>query len=192
LNLVVEFAPLISASTCAHTAATPSRIGHTHLRSLQETLHPKGWDGSDLPYYSFADLSESGDVEGLINWRWLLTINPGRSARGHISGVLVPSLGDGSGTGGTGGTILYDDVDFEMWMGTWHPRLFHFSAVWKEMRTLLATLERAWARKKEGLAGVTFSASPIIWLHTMRSRRAVRSLPRYMPWWYASSNLRFF
>jgi hypothetical protein len=67
----------------------------------------------------------------------------------------VPSLGDGSGTG-TGGTVLYDDVDFEMWMGTWDPRLYHFSAVWKEMRTLQATLERAWARKLQGLAGVTF------------------------------------
>jgi hypothetical protein len=134
--------------------ATPSRIGHTHLRSLQETLHPKGWDGQDLPYNSFTDLSVT-DVEGLTNWQWLLTINPGRAARGHRSGVLVPSLGDGSGTG-TGGTVLYDDVAFKMWMGTWHPRLFHFLAVWKGMRTLLATLERAWSIKKEGLTGVTF------------------------------------
>jgi hypothetical protein len=33
--------------------ATLSRIGHTHLRSLQETLHARGWDGQDLPYSSF-------------------------------------------------------------------------------------------------------------------------------------------
>ncbi len=88
------------------------------------------------------DTLSDSDVEGLTNWLWLLNLNPGRAARGHRSGVLVPSMGDGSGTG-TGGTVLYDDVDFEMWMGTWSPRLYRFSAVWKEMRTLLATLERA-------------------------------------------------
>jgi hypothetical protein len=38
--------------------ATPSRIGHTYLRNVQETLHPKGWDGIDLPYYSFAELRD--------------------------------------------------------------------------------------------------------------------------------------
>jgi hypothetical protein len=102
----------------------------------------------------FAKLTAE-DKEGLENWFWLLTLNPGRAARGYRSGVLVPTLGDGSGTG-TGGTVLYDDVASEMWMGTWHPRLFHFSAVWKERRTLQATLERAWASKRDGLRGVTF------------------------------------
>jgi hypothetical protein len=29
--------------------ATPSRIGHTYLRAIQDTLRPSGWDGSDLP-----------------------------------------------------------------------------------------------------------------------------------------------
>jgi hypothetical protein len=134
--------------------ATPSRLGHSYLRNLQETLHRKGWDGLDLPYYSFAPLNDK-DVDGLTNWLWLLNLNPGRAARGHQSGVLVPSMGDGSGTG-TGGTVLYDDVDFEMWMGTWSPRLYRFSAVWKEMRTLLATLERAWERQQTNLLGVTF------------------------------------
>jgi hypothetical protein len=96
--------------------ATASRIGHTYARSLQGTLHPFGWEGFDLPYYSFAMLTAE-DKEGLDNWLWLLELNPGRAARGHQSGVLVPTLGDGSGTG-TGGTVLYDDVDFEMWMET--------------------------------------------------------------------------
>jgi hypothetical protein len=38
--------------------ATPSRMGHTHLRNVQEILHPPGWDGTDLPYYSFAELTD--------------------------------------------------------------------------------------------------------------------------------------
>jgi hypothetical protein len=29
--------------------ATPTRISHTYLRHLQNTLHPLGWDGVELP-----------------------------------------------------------------------------------------------------------------------------------------------
>ncbi len=86
--------------------ATPSRLGHTYLRNLQETLHPTGWDGQDLPYYSFASVSNK-DFDGLTtNWLWLLDLNPGGAAQGHRSGVLVLSMGDGSGTG-TGGTVQH-------------------------------------------------------------------------------------
>jgi hypothetical protein len=31
-----------------------------------------------------------------------------------------------------------------MWVGTWSPRVFHHSSNWKELRTLLKTLERAY------------------------------------------------
>jgi hypothetical protein len=51
--------------------ATPTRIGHTYLRSLQETLHPLGWDEDDLPYFSFAKLSDE-DIHNLGLWQWLL------------------------------------------------------------------------------------------------------------------------
>jgi hypothetical protein len=122
--------------------ATPGRIGHTYLRSLQGTLHPHGWTGSDLPYYSFAHLSPDDRAE-LAFWLWLLQQNPGRYARSFQSGTLVPSFGDGSGTG-TGGTVVYKEEDpMEMWMGAWSPRVYQFSSNWKEHRTLLATLERA-------------------------------------------------
>jgi hypothetical protein len=56
--------------------ATPSRIGHTYLRNVQETLHPKGWDGSDLPYYSFTKLRDI-DCQDLELWRWILERNDG-------------------------------------------------------------------------------------------------------------------
>jgi hypothetical protein len=136
------------------TEATESRIGHTYLRSLQETLHPKGWEGHDLPYYSFATLT-TDNVRDLRMWLWLLSRNDGRSARGFRSGVLIPSFGDGSGTG-TGGTVQYEEGEpFEMWLGTWHPRLFHFSANWKEMLTLIAMLERAKEQKRTDIRGTT-------------------------------------
>jgi hypothetical protein len=87
--------------------ATQSRIGHTYLQSLQRTLHPKDWLGEDLPYYSFTDLTD-GDIRDLSMWKWILQRNDGRSARGSKSGCLIPSFGDGSGTG-TGGTVQYDE-----------------------------------------------------------------------------------
>jgi hypothetical protein len=133
---------------------TPSRIGHTYLHNVQGTLHPKEWEGYDLPYYSFAELSER-DCGDLTMWKWILERNDGRQARGGRSGTLVPSFGDGSGTG-TGGTVQYvEGAPFEMWLGTWHPRAYHFSANWKEMRTLLGTLERAKAAERD-VRGVTF------------------------------------
>jgi hypothetical protein len=135
--------------------ATQSRIGHTYLKSLQSTLHPKDWRGEDLPYYSFSTLN-SDNLRDLAMWKWLLIRNDGRSARGHKSECLIPSFGDGSGTG-TGSTVQYNEMDpFEMWLGTWSPRLYHFSANWKEMCTLLlATLEQAREQRRTDLRGVT-------------------------------------
>jgi hypothetical protein len=134
--------------------ATPSRLGHTHLRNVQEILHPSGWDGPELPYYSFAELTDKV-CSDLKMWCCILERDDGRRARGGRSGTLVPTFGDGSGTG-TGGTVQYvKGKPFQMWLGTWHPRVFHFSANWKEMRTLLATLERAKAEQRD-VDGVTF------------------------------------
>jgi hypothetical protein len=51
--------------------ATPPRLGHTYLRSLQDTIHPEGWDEADLPYFSFASLM-SGNLRELNLWRQML------------------------------------------------------------------------------------------------------------------------
>jgi hypothetical protein len=65
-------------------------------------------------------------------------------------------MGNGSGTG-TGGTVQYLDAEpLDMWMGVWSPRVYHFSSNWKEMRTLLATLEQAKATRRTDIANVTF------------------------------------
>jgi hypothetical protein len=135
--------------------ATPTHIGHTYLWSLQETLHPLGWDEDDLTYFSFAKLSDK-DIHNLGLWQWLLQRNFGRRVRSSKAGTLVPSMGDGSGTG-TGGTVQYLDAEpLDMWMGVWSPRVYHFSSNWKEMRTLVATLERAKATRRTDIANVTF------------------------------------
>jgi hypothetical protein len=136
--------------------ATPTRIGHTYLCSLQSTLHPKDWNGDDLPYFSFTALS-SDNVHNLNLWTWLLRRNDGHRVLARRSGTLIPSMGDGSGTG-TGGTVQYSNTTapLEMWMGVWSPRVFHFSSNWKEMRTLLATLQRAKATHRSDIDGTTF------------------------------------
>ena len=61
-------------------------------------------------------------------------------------GTLGISYGDGSGSG-TGGTIQVGDhhgecPTMEAWMGTWTARVHSFSSNWKELRTLVHTLER--------------------------------------------------
>jgi hypothetical protein len=108
--------------------ATPTCVGHTFLQHLHENLHPHDWEDSDLPYFSLTTLDER-DIRDLNLWKWLLQHNEGRSARAAKSGTLIPSLGDGSGTG-TGGAVRYaDDTNFEMWMGVWSPRVYHFSSL---------------------------------------------------------------
>jgi hypothetical protein len=93
---------------------TPSRSGHTHLHSLEHTLHPAGWKG--LPYYSFASLSDT-DVENLLWWKRVLRVNHGPASRATRANILIPTFGDGSGTGtGTGGTVQYAlDEPMQMW-----------------------------------------------------------------------------
>jgi hypothetical protein len=54
-----------------------------------------------------------------------------------------------------GGAIETKDVPLlETWMGTWNPRVHHFSSNWKELRTLLWTMERLAAQGRD-LQGVT-------------------------------------
>jgi hypothetical protein len=135
--------------------ATPSRIGHTYLRHLQEDLHPPEWEGEDLPYFSFVALTPPA-LEDLDFWKWLLDLDVGRRARALRSGSLIPSFGDGSGTG-TGGTVNYDeDSPLEMWMGTWNVCVLHHHSNWKEARTLLATLERAKLYPSRDIRDTTF------------------------------------
>ena len=67
----------------------------------------------------------------------------------------MPSFGDGSGTG-SGGTIQHVDGSLEMWMGAWTPMVWPFSSNWKELHTLLETLERAKAHGKRKFRGSTF------------------------------------
>jgi hypothetical protein len=132
--------------------ATLSRLGHTYLRSLIVNIHLPDWDG--LPYYSKATLTKT-DREGLMWWRKAFLTDSLRSCRPTRAGTLIPTWGDDSGTG-TGGTYHLPEADLEMWMGVWASHVFHFTSNWKELRTLLATLERAKHNHQEQIKGATF------------------------------------
>jgi hypothetical protein len=104
-------------------------------------------------FYTTLVLSEACS-EDLLWWKQFLTLNPGTPSRSGTAASLVGTWGDGSGTG-TGGTIETKDVPtLETWMGTWNPRVHHFSSNWKELRTLLWTMERLIAQGRD-LKGVT-------------------------------------
>jgi hypothetical protein len=93
-------------------------------------------------------------LDGLEFWTHLLSTETGRYARSDRSGTLIPSFGDGSGTG-TGGTVVYEEGNpMEMWMGAYSPRVYLFSSNWKELQTLMATIERA-QQVQTDIRGVT-------------------------------------
>ena len=87
-------------------------------------------------------------------WASLLSDDRGRTLRTGRSGTLVPTWGDGSGTG-TGGTLHYPGEPLQLWMGQWSPAVHHQSSNWKELKTLLLTLQQFASRPRSETEGVT-------------------------------------
>ena len=119
--------------------ATPSRLGHTYLRGFHSIVHPAGSELGAATYYTRTRVPERVRRD-LRWWEAILSRDISRQARSINAGVLVPSWGDGSGTG-TGGTVQVPDSPLAMWMGQWTPFVFHHSSNWKELKTLLLTLQ---------------------------------------------------
>ena len=130
--------------------ATPQRLGQTYLRDLYTELHELQDHYGKAMYYTTMVLSDRA-LDGLAWWRLFLQKNPGNPSRSGTAGTLSVSFGDGSGTG-TGGTMETLAVhgpqlpDLEAWMGMWSAQVLHFTSNWKELRTLLRTLERIYDR----------------------------------------------
>jgi hypothetical protein len=129
--------------------ATPQRISQTYLRRLYDWLHmldgmtPKP-PGTAL-YYSWVELAGEEWLD--LEW-WLSFLLAPQKVHAYSTqqGSLGVSFGDGSGSG-TGGTIQILDRNgecptMEAWMGTWRTCVHSFSSNWKELRTLVHTLER--------------------------------------------------
>jgi hypothetical protein len=130
--------------------ATPQRIGQTFLRRLYTRLHLLDGLPIDRPvgaalYFTRVELDPEEWLD-LTWWEEALQLNIRVQAFSSQQGTLGVSYGDGSGSG-TGGTVQvlgHSGVcpNMEAWMGTWRPRVHSFSSNWKELRTLVHTLER--------------------------------------------------
>ncbi|CAJ1948036.1 unnamed protein product [Cylindrotheca closterium] len=120
------------------TEATPRRLGHTHLRHFHSLVHPPDLGTGAPPYYTTTRLS-THVLHELTWWVSFLKTGRGRFIRASQAATLVPTFGDGSGTG-TGGTIHLPGCPFEMWRGKWVPLAYEFPSVWKVLATLKETL----------------------------------------------------
>jgi hypothetical protein len=154
----------LSASVCGGLLqslvdATPARQGQVYLRRLYDDVHHTSSLYGKPLYYSIMELSSDSKAD-LEWWRIFLELNPGNpSASGSMSSLEV-TWGDGSGTG-TGGTSERIEnggarsAQMISWMGGWGPHVHHFDSNWRELRTLLWTLERK-LRRGEGAGSTLF------------------------------------
>jgi hypothetical protein len=135
---------------------TPARQGQTYLRKLYDKVHELENLWGKAMYYTEIVLSEEC-IEDLEWWTQYLQVNPGNPSKAGAAGSLTAAWGDGSGTG-TGGTdeALEAKGKIGTWMGTWAPHVRHHDSNWKELRTLLWTLERARKKNHSLLRGGTF------------------------------------
>ncbi len=131
--------------------ATQSNIGNSFLRSLYSDLHSlkdENLIGTTAYYFTPLDLSATSNLE--LAW-WDVALSQGllsRQSQMPDMGTLGVKWGDGSGTG-TGGTFNWVSVDtdtrlaeLETWMGVWNGIVHRFSSNWKELRTLVISLQR--------------------------------------------------
>jgi hypothetical protein len=147
--------------------ATPRRIGHTYLRRMHSVVHPEGLGTGLDPYLTLTSLPPEV-LTDLKWWAIFLKEGGGRYARATMSATLVPTWGDGSGTG-TGGTYELPDAPFtgpasgelpegrplRMWKGKWSPLVYHFSSNWKELQTLNLTLQQLEKDDPRSVRGTT-------------------------------------
>jgi hypothetical protein len=62
-----------------------------------------------------------------------LKLNPGKPSKAGVTGSLITTWGNisGTGTGGTGEALKHEG-EMDNWMGTWVPHVKHHDSDWKE------------------------------------------------------------
>jgi hypothetical protein len=136
---------------------TPAQLGQTYLRGLYNDVHYSSpLTGKDL-YYTSVELSRK-TMEDLGWWQEFLQLNPGNPSRSGAAGHLTVDWGDGSGTGTGGTSETFQDhkqLPMETWMGSWAPHVHHFSSNWRELRTLIWSLERHLQKNRKDMENGT-------------------------------------
>ena len=133
--------------------ATPAFLGNTYLRQSHSLVHPPGQGTGILPYFTYTLIPRPVRDE-LQWWCKYLEHNNGRAAYTQRASTLIPTWGDGSGTG-TGGTLALPDKPLQMWQGQWTPVVYKFSSNTKELGTLLLTMQHLQKANSPALRGST-------------------------------------
>ena len=136
--------------------ATPSRVGRTYVRCFHEVIHATAEHETlrGVERYCRCIVVPETVRSDLRWWRQILDHRIYREAYSEKSGTLIPTWGDGSGTG-TGGTMSIPGQELQCWMGQWTPFVFHHSSNWKELKTLLLTLQQARDGYQEQVEGAS-------------------------------------
>ena len=129
--------------------ATPGNIGAAFLRPVYLDLHhlpPKVLPNTKQAYFVPMTLGEKSSI-CLQWWRNALCNGLSKQVQPQDVSTLGVTWGDGSGTG-AGGTFnlvskahVTEETTLNVWKGVWTSAVSSFSSNWKEMRTLLRTLE---------------------------------------------------
>ena len=133
--------------------ATPSFVGSTYLRKFHTLVHPSDSGTGIRPYLTYSCIPPQVRSE-LKWWNRYLTRDQGRVAYTRHATTLIPTWGDGSGTG-TGGTLAVPNQPLQMWQGQWTPTIFQFSSNTKELATLLLTMQHLQRGSKSAIRGTT-------------------------------------
>ena len=122
------------------SGALPRRMGHNKLWSLHAIVHPADSGTGLEPHCTTIALNPFVLCE-IKWWKNFLLSGNGRHVGGSKAATLVPTFGDGSGSGtDTGGTFILPEQYTLMWSGTWYPVVYTFYSNWKELATLCESL----------------------------------------------------
>jgi hypothetical protein len=115
---------------------------------MYDDVHALTNSAGRMIYYSVIRLSQSTQ-DNLHCWLAFLHLNPGGPSRTESMGSITVRWGNGSGTGTGGMSETLQDTNcralptkIDTWMGVWTPEVQHFDSNWRELRTLLYTLQQ--------------------------------------------------
>jgi len=128
---------------------TPNKIGSGLMMDLYVDLHPPtDGDTSSRDSYNKSVVLSKASRKALAEWDQLLPARLGYRIQPRDISALCALWGDGSGDG-TGGTkeILSltspGGTGITPFMGVWSPEVHSFSSNWKELKTILVSLQRS-------------------------------------------------
>ena len=116
---------LVAGTLESLVEATPRQLGNKYLCNLYHLDHPHGYQAGIDIYCTKTILTPEVVIDLQQGCRFLKA-GQGRYAWSSQAATLVPTWGDGSGTG-AGGTIqLPNSVELTMWKGVWKTYVMHF------------------------------------------------------------------